>query len=65
MVRRNNLLQRAAVGRLERLDCGSICRGGGSNIGDGVYVFLLDLLLEVLYGDIVGGMVARALGSLL
>ena len=65
MVHLDNLLQRAAVGCREHLDCGSMCRGGGSKIGDGFHGFLLDLLLEVLHGDIVGGMVDRALGSLL
>ena len=42
-----------------------MCRGGGSKIGDGFHGFLLDLLLEFLNGDIVGGMLSRALGSLL
>ena len=65
LVHHDNLLRKAAVGRHGRLDCGLICRGGGSKVDDGNHCFLFDLLVEFLHGGIVGRILDRALGSLL
>ena len=65
LVHRDDLLRKTDVGCCEHLNCGSIISGGGIKVGNGVHSFLLDILVEVLHGGIVGGMVYRALGSLL
>ena len=65
LVHRDDLLRKTAVGCHECLDCGSICHGGGNEVGDGVHGFLLDILVEVLHSGTVVGMASRALGSLI
>ena len=65
LIDHDDLFQKSAVGSRERLNCGSIGRGGGREVSDGVYGLLLDILVEVLHAGVVGKMVSRALGSLL
>ena len=65
LIDRDDFFRKSAVGSRERLDCGLIGRGGGRKVGDGVHGLLLGILMEVLHGGVVGGIVSRALGSLL
>ena len=65
LIDQDDFFQKSAVGRRDHLDCGSIVRSGGQEVGNGVYGLLLDILVEVLHGGVVSGMVSRALGSLL
>ena len=50
LIDRDDFFQKSAVGSRESLDCGSIGRGGGREVGNGVHGLLLDLLVEVLHG---------------
>ena len=65
MIDHDDFFQKSAVGSHDRLNCGSIGRGGNCEVGNGFHGLLLDLLVEVLHDGVVGGMVSRALGSLL
>ena len=59
LIDHDDFFRKSAVGSRECLDCGSIVCGGGRKVGNGVHGLLLDLLVEVLHGGVVGRMVSK------